>query len=76
MTELSTFLELKLRRIQTAGTTRIRLKAGSPRDQCGKLTVGNGRMHVRQELSFVALLFAGEAKKITTLGTILKTVGR
>ena len=37
-------------------------------DQSGKLIVGNGWAHVRQELSFVALLFVGGAKKITTLG--------
>lgn len=37
-------------------------------DQRGKLIVVDGWAHVRQELSFVALLFVGGAKKITTLG--------
>jgi hypothetical protein len=36
-------------------------------DQSGKLIVGNGWAHVGQKLSFVALLFAKGAKKITTL---------
>jgi hypothetical protein len=37
-------------------------------DQSGKLIVGNGRVRLRSELSFVASLFDGDAEKITTLG--------
>jgi len=43
-------------------------------DQRRKLIVGKRRKQVFQEFSFVALLFAGSAQKITTLGKFSKSL--